>query len=91
MDDAALIAVEASLARDAVERHARDLLLAIDRPGRLVRLCLRGHQQRAAVARGFGGIAARDEDRRAQHLGVAGEPELERRALGRYCGGRVSG
>src|SRR5439155_1695347 len=79
LDDAALVPVEPSFARDAAERHAHELLLAVDVPRDLI--------VAATVLRCFGRIAAGYKDGRAEDLGVTRQLEFLRGAH-RAVGGR---
>ena len=90
MDDTALIAVVLRGPRDGAVRHLHELLLAIDVIGDAGSLVL-GEEEIAAVLEGFRRIATRDEDRRAEHLGVSREAERDRRPFGRERGSRLLG
>ena len=65
-----------------MQRHAHEFLLTIDRV-RDASPMLIGEQEEAAVPECFGRLAARDEHRRAQNLGVPRQTQCDWRALWR--------
>src|SRR5579872_936112 len=79
LNDAALVAVELRAPRSGPTRDANQLLVAIDSVLHAI-VPIVGHHEEAAVLKGFGWIAPGDKHRRAQHLGIPGEAELDRSA-----------